>query len=264
MAYTEYGGLPKATPQGPQTAMLGRGLTALGEGMMQKLYKSHKKDPNIEYFTYDDAGVFPGTYNESGPFLDMGTRQIHPDYIRMFEDLDQSINTAHSHPSGRPGSFSPADYYGMSLMSSGRNNPAGEHWVLKPETESWEGLRIKDPSLLINPEKFNAPSAVEALTGNLPSPLFDNVILGKSPIEERLSYAVEDLFDEEALELVGADPSIADDFYNFVDQGQIFADKFQPLLMKLAEDDRVDYYTPPNDELDKYFEAYKTLLENYE
>jgi hypothetical protein len=259
MAYTEYGGLPKSTPNGVQTAGLFRGLTGLGESMMQKLWRSHKKDPSIEHFTYDDAKTFPGIWDKSGPFVDMGTREIDPEFAAKFASPDNTIDTAHTHPSRRPGSFSPADYYGMTLMSSGRTNPAGEHWILKPETENWEGLRIKDPDLLISPEEFRAPSAIEALTGNFSSPLFDDVITGKS----NEAYAIDDLLDKDTLEAIGANPRIAELFNDRLSKGNYFADKFQPLLMKLADEDRIDYFVPPDKELDRIFDAYKQLLKDY-
>ena len=263
LAYLDTSDRLNKDPDGVQVAGLLREAPLAGLKLLQRLWRESQDAPDVEWFTFPDASrPYPGLEAEAGPYLIPGDRDtLDPRWEALATNPDRPVSTAHTHPGQTPGSFSPTDLHTYTAVSSPikgtEKRPTDWHWLLQPGIERYEGLRLRDDSpearsMLYDDVVWDIPASRN--TGN--------VYL--TPIVEYLDdamYDLEDLLDPKILQQYNLDPNIADDFeaYYAPDYGVPF-NKWQIPLMDLAEKDVIDYTVLPETNLDRYFDAYKTIM----
>tara|TARA_R100001594_G_scaffold150490_1_gene211911 strand:- start:4965 stop:5768 length:804 start_codon:yes stop_codon:yes gene_type:complete len=262
LAYLDTDNRLNTDPEEVQVAGLFREAPQAGLELLQRLFRESRADPEIEFFTYPEATQpFPGEKATTGPYLVPGDPDtMDPEFERLMIDPGHAMSTAHTHPSHSPGSFSPGDLYSFTALSSPIDDvprPTDYHYVLQPEIEKYEGLRFRTDSPEARALLFRGGPS-ETLE-DLPSNFRDLAPL-RWELEEKL-YDVEDLLDADLLDRVGLDPDIATEFepYYAPDFSVPF-NKYQIPLMELGEKDVIDYIVTPDSRLDRFFDAYKTLM----
>ena len=224
-----------------QLAGLFRAMTKTGSGLIDLLKRQDRKMPGVEHFTFgevDPVKAYTQNLDDAvGPFVDDAGTVIDPEFEAFYNRPDYTISTAHTHPS-TDSSYSSADLANVNTFTYGRDKP-GEHWIYKPRSGNWEGVRIRDLDLLTDPTEYAGLKFA-------PPTKFENLLSS-----DEYDYVIDDLYDEDLLLDLGIDPNVG----YAMDR---LSRKNLPLMM-MGEEDKIDYFIPEDPEIDALFEAYKKL-----